>query len=72
VSHWFAPQTVSTLPAAPKPIQLDLEIALPNSRACKTDSIEDALDYALIVEYINESLAEKPIIFTTRSIRRTH
>jgi dihydroneopterin aldolase len=71
VSHWFAPQTVSTLPAEPKPIQLDLEIALPNSRACKTDSIEDTLDYALIIEYINESLAEK-LIFTTRSIRRTH
>lgn len=40
-------------------IQLDLEIALPTSRACTTDDIEDALDYALIVERINEILAEK-------------
>jgi len=40
-------------------IQLDLEIALPTSRACITDNIEDALDYALIVERINQILAEK-------------
>jgi 7,8-dihydroneopterin aldolase/epimerase/oxygenase len=40
-------------------IQLDLEIALPTSRACITDQIEDALDYALIVERINKILAEK-------------
>ena len=40
-------------------IQLDLEIALPSSRACKTDNIEDALDYALIVQRINEILAKK-------------
>lgn len=43
----------------PQIIQLDLEIALPSSRACKTDNIEDALDYALIVKRINEILAEK-------------
>ena len=40
-------------------IQLDLEIALPTSRACETDNIEDALDYALIVERVNEILAKK-------------
>ena len=42
-------------------IQLDLEIALPpaNSRACQTDNFEDALDYALIVERINQTLAQK-------------
>ena len=40
-------------------IQLDLEIALSSSRACKTDNFEDALDYALIVERINKILAEK-------------
>ncbi|MDH5479362.1 MAG: dihydroneopterin aldolase [Nitrosomonas sp.] len=40
-------------------IQLDLEIALPSSKACKTDNIEDALDYALIVKRINTVLAEK-------------
>ena len=43
----------------PQTIQLDLEIALPSSRACTTDNIEDALDYALIVERINEILAKK-------------
>lgn len=40
-------------------IQLDLEIALPSSRACQTDDFKDALDYALIVKRINEILAEK-------------
>lgn len=40
-------------------IQLDLEIALPTSCACRTDRIEDALDYALIVQRINEVLAQK-------------
>ncbi|MDH5552371.1 MAG: dihydroneopterin aldolase [Nitrosomonas sp.] len=40
-------------------IQLDLEIALPTSHPCTTDNIEDALDYALIVERINEILTEK-------------
>ncbi|HVW65716.1 MAG TPA: dihydroneopterin aldolase [Nitrosospira sp.] len=40
-------------------IQLDLEIALPHSRACHTDNFEDALDYALIVQRINETLSQK-------------
>lgn len=40
-------------------IQIDLEIALPTSRACQTDNIEDALDYALIIERINEILSNK-------------
>ena len=40
-------------------IQLDLEIALPSSRACHTDKIQDALDYALIAKRINEILAKK-------------
>lgn len=43
----------------PQTIQLDLEIALPTSRACQSDNIADALDYALIIERINEILAEK-------------
>ena len=42
-------------------IQLDLEIGLPSSRACQTDNFEDTLDYALIVERINEILAEKHV-----------
>jgi len=40
-------------------IQLDLEIALPTSRACQSDSIEDALDYSMIIRRINEILTDK-------------
>jgi dihydroneopterin aldolase len=40
-------------------IQLDLEIALPASRAFQTDNFEDALDYALIVQRIQEILSER-------------
>ena len=43
----------------PQTIQLDLEIALPTSRACQTDDIHDALDYALIVDRINDILTNK-------------
>ena len=43
----------------PQTIQLDLEIALPTSRACQSDNIEDALNYALVVERINEVLTER-------------
>lgn len=43
----------------PQTIQLDLEIALPTSRACQSDNIADALDYALIIERINEILTNK-------------
>ena len=43
----------------PQTIQLDLEIALPSSRACQTDNIDDALDYALIVEKINDILTNQ-------------
>jgi dihydroneopterin aldolase len=40
-------------------IQLDLEIALPTSQACQTDNFEDTLDYALVVQRINEVLSQK-------------
>ncbi len=40
-------------------IQLDLEIAAPNQRAGKTDSIDDAIDYALVVQSINTILKNK-------------
>ncbi|ABB75357.1 dihydroneopterin aldolase [Nitrosospira multiformis] len=40
-------------------IQLDLEIALPTSQACQTDNFEDALDYALIVQRIQQVLSER-------------
>ncbi|SFO18630.1 dihydroneopterin aldolase [Nitrosospira briensis] len=44
---------------APQTIQLDLEIALPTSVACRTDNFEDALDYSLIVQRINDTLSRK-------------
>ena len=44
---------------AEQTIQLDLEIALPHSHACQTDKFEDALDYALIVQRINETLSQQ-------------
>ena len=40
-------------------IQIDIEIALPTSKACQTDNFEDALDYASIIKRINESLSQK-------------
>lgn len=36
----------------PQTLQLDLEIGLPNSRACQSDDIADALDYADIAAHI--------------------
>ncbi|TCV82987.1 dihydroneopterin aldolase [Sulfurirhabdus autotrophica] len=44
----------------PQTIQLDVEIGLPNSRACETDNVEDTIDYAKIVARIQETLAAKP------------
>ncbi|SOD42438.1 dihydroneopterin aldolase [Nitrosovibrio sp. Nv4] len=44
---------------AEQTIQLDLEIALPTDLACQTDNFEDALDYAAIVQRINDTLAQK-------------
>ena len=40
-------------------IQIDIEIALPTSKACQTDNFEDTLDYASIIKRINESLSQK-------------
>ncbi len=40
-------------------IQLDLEIALPNKRAAITDCIDDAIDYAHIVQHIRDILTKK-------------
>ena len=40
----------------PQTLQLDLEIALPNSRACQSDDIADALDYANIVSHLKSVL----------------
>ena len=43
----------------PQTLQLDLEIALPNSRACQSDDIVDALDYARIIAHIREVLQNR-------------
>ncbi len=40
-------------------LQLDLEIALPDSRACETDDINDALNYADIVRHIQSALSRR-------------
>ena len=42
----------------PQTLQLDLDIALPNSRACQTDNIGDALDYADVAQHIQTVLSE--------------
>jgi dihydroneopterin aldolase len=41
----------------PQTLQLDLDIALPNSRACQSDDIKDALDYAKVAEHIQKVLS---------------
>ncbi len=42
----------------PQTLQLDLDIALPNSRACQSDNINDALDYAQVAEHIQRVLSD--------------
>ena len=42
----------------PQTLQLDLDIALPDSRACQTDDIKDALDYADVAQHIQMVLSE--------------
>ncbi|TAJ80437.1 MAG: dihydroneopterin aldolase [Gallionellaceae bacterium] len=43
----------------PQTLQIDLEIALPDSRACQTDNIADTLNYADIVRRIQSELASR-------------
>jgi len=43
----------------PQTLQFDLEIALPSSRACQTDDINDALNYADIVRRIQDELGSR-------------
>ncbi len=42
----------------PQTLQLDLDIALPNSRACQSDNINDALDYAQVAQHIQTVLSD--------------
>lgn len=39
-------------------VVLDLEIAMPHSRSCETDSIADTIDYGLVIARIRQTLAE--------------
>lgn len=43
----------------PQSLQIDLEIALPNSHACHSDDISDALDYSRIAAHIQEVLQNR-------------
>ena len=43
----------------PQTLQIDLDIGLPNSKACQTDEIADALDYADIVRHLKKVLASR-------------
>lgn len=43
----------------PQTLQIDLEIALPNSRACQSDNIDDALDYSEIVRHLQQVLTSR-------------
>jgi len=42
----------------PQLLQIDLDIALPDSRACLTDDISDALDYAKVAQHLQAVLSE--------------
>ncbi len=43
----------------PQTLQIDLEIALPNQLAGKSDNIDDALNYADVVLHLQQVLASK-------------
>lgn len=43
----------------PQPLLLDMEIALPDARACQSDDIQDALDYSEIVRHIQNVLTNQ-------------
>ncbi len=43
----------------PQTILLDIELAMPHSRSCQTDAIDDTIDYGQIVARIRQTLAEE-------------
>jgi dihydroneopterin aldolase len=43
----------------PQTIVLDIEIAMPNSKSCQSDNIQDTIDYGAIVNRMRETLASK-------------
>ncbi|MDD4912668.1 MAG: dihydroneopterin aldolase [Sideroxydans sp.] len=42
----------------PQTLQLDIDIALPNSRAFHSDDISDALDYSQVAQHLQTILSE--------------
>ena len=43
-----------------QPVLLNIEIAMPHSRAGATDELEDALDYAAVVRRLQEFVGDHP------------
>ncbi len=41
----------------PQTVVLDIELAMPHSRSCETDAIEDTIDYGQIVARLRERFA---------------
>ena len=39
-------------------IVLDIELAMPHSRSCQSDAIDDTIDYGAIVQRIRQTLSE--------------
>ncbi len=46
---------------APQSVRFDLEIGIPHQRAAKSDAIGDTIDYARVVQRIDESLRDNKI-----------
>jgi dihydroneopterin aldolase len=46
---------------APQTVQLDLEIGIPGTHASQSDAIGDTIDYAKVVQRIEESLRDNKI-----------
>jgi len=42
----------------PQTVILDIELAMPHSRACQSDAIADTIDYGQIVARVRQTLAE--------------
>jgi dihydroneopterin aldolase len=43
----------------PQTVLLDIELAMPHSRSCQSDAIEDTIDYGQIVNRLRQELGEK-------------
>jgi dihydroneopterin aldolase len=46
---------------APQTVQFDLEIGISSTRAAQSDTIDDTIDYAKVVQRIEESLRDNKI-----------